>query len=70
MLKYIKNGYERVEFRALLCQLSEYDDKGNFVKIHDEGMYMKAFDEVYEEVIKENPTFSAAFIFFGLKALT
>jgi hypothetical protein len=33
-------------------------------------MYMKAFDEVYEEVIKEHTTFSASFIFFGLKALT
>jgi hypothetical protein len=52
LLKYIKNGYDRIEFRALLCQMNEYDDKGNFVKTHDEGMYMTAFDEVYEEVIK------------------
>lgn len=25
LLKFIRNGYERVEFRALLCQLKEYD---------------------------------------------
>mgnify|MGYP003418271703 FL=1 len=31
---------------------------------------MQAFDEVYLEVIKENPCFSSAFIFFGLKALS
>jgi len=68
--KYIRNGYERIEFRALLCQLIEYDDKGNFVKKHEEGMFMQAFDEVYFEVVKEHPHFSAAFIFFGLKALT
>ena len=44
LLKYIKNGYERMEFRAILSQLNEYDDKGNFIKTHDEGLYMKAFD--------------------------
>lgn len=47
LLKYIKCGYDRVEFRALLCQLTEYDEKGNFVKVHDEETYMKAFDEMY-----------------------
>jgi len=31
---------------------------------------MTAFDEVYFEVKKEHPTFSSAFIFFGLKALS
>ncbi len=35
LLKYIKCGYDRVEFRALLCQLTEYDEKGNLVKVHD-----------------------------------
>ena len=67
LLKYIKNGYERVEFRALLAKLNEYDEKGNHVKEHDEKMYMDAFDEVYDEVRKENPNFTAAFVFFGLK---
>jgi len=47
LLKYIKNGYDRVEFRALLSQLTEYDQLGNKVKVHDEKMYMDAFDEVY-----------------------
>jgi hypothetical protein len=54
----------------LLCQLTEYDALGNVVKVHDEVEYMNAFDEVYFEVIKEHPYFSAAFIFFGLKALS
>lgn len=35
LLKFIHNGYERVEFRALLCRLTEYDSEGNFVKLHD-----------------------------------
>lgn len=44
LLKYIKNGYDRVEFRALLSRLTEYDEQGKKVKEHDEGMYMQAFD--------------------------
>lgn len=28
---------------------------------------MDAFDEVYEEVRKEHPNFTAGFVFFGLK---
>ena len=67
LLKYIRNGYSRVEFRALLCQLTEYDEKGNFVKLHDEGVFMQSFDEVYFEVQKEHPYFTSGFIFFGLK---
>lgn len=31
---------------------------------------MDAFDEVYKEVTALHPTFSSAFIFFGLKALS
>ena len=31
---------------------------------------MRAFDEVYDLVIKNHPHFSAAFIFFGLKVLS
>jgi len=67
LLKYIRNGYDRIEFRAFLAQLKEYDQEGNIVKDHDEKMFMDAFDEVYNEVRKENPTFSAGFVFFGLK---
>lgn len=33
-------------------------------------MYMQAFDEVYNQVIEDHPSFSASFIFFGLKALS
>ena len=44
LLKYIKNGYDRVEFRALLTKLNEYDENGKFIKEHDEKMYMDAFD--------------------------
>lgn len=67
LLKFIKNGYDRIEFRALLTKLKEYDAEGNFVKEHDEKMYLDAFDEVYNEVIKDHPNFSVGFIFFGLK---
>ena len=35
MLKYIRNGFDRIEFRALLVQLNEYDENGKFVKTHD-----------------------------------
>lgn len=31
---------------------------------------MQDFDEMYFEVVKEHPNFSAGFIFFGLKALS
>ena len=48
LLKYIKNGYDRVEFRALIVRLKEYDAEGNMVKEHDEKVYMEAFDEMYE----------------------
>jgi hypothetical protein len=67
LLKYIKNGYDRIEFRAFLARLKEYDNEGKVVKEHDEKMFMDAFDEVYAEVRKEHPHFSAGFVFFGLK---
>ena len=35
LLKYIRNGYDRLEFRAFLGQLVEYDNEGNIVKTHD-----------------------------------
>ena len=34
LLKYIANGYERLEFRAFLCTLNEYDTQGNLIKNH------------------------------------
>lgn len=34
LLKYINNGYERIEFRAFLSTLNEYDSEGNLVKTH------------------------------------
>lgn len=33
--KFYKNGYSRIEFRALLWELSEHDSEGNLVKVHD-----------------------------------
>lgn len=33
-------------------------------------MFMKAFDEVYEEIRKTHPRFTAGFVFFGLKVLS
>jgi hypothetical protein len=35
LLKYIQNGYDRIEFRAFLGKLKEYDLEGNEVKEHD-----------------------------------
>jgi len=44
LLKYIKNGYDRVEFRAFPWQLNEYDQNGNLVKTHHESAFMTVFD--------------------------
>ena len=33
-------------------------------------MFAKAFDEVYNEVVKDHPKFTVGFIFFGLKVFT
>lgn len=70
LLKYIKNGYDRIQFRALLAQLNQYDEDGNMIKVHDEKMFMQAFDEEFNQVKKEYPNFSAGFVFFGLKVFT
>ncbi len=45
--KYIKNGYDRVEFRALLIRLKEYDKEGNFISEHDDKAFADTFDAVY-----------------------
>jgi hypothetical protein len=50
LLKYIANGYERIEFRAYLSTINEYDAEGNFIKNHSEEKFLEAFDEVYNEV--------------------
>lgn len=42
--KFYKNGYNRIEFRALLWGLSEYDSNGNLIKAHDESSYCRVFD--------------------------
>ena len=68
--KFIQNGYDRIEFRALLTKLKDYDEKGGFVKEYDEEEYGKAFDEAFERVKKDHPTLTVGFIFFGLKALS
>jgi len=40
------------------------------IKVHDEKMFMQAFDEEFNEVKKEYPNFSAGFVFFGLKVFS
>ncbi len=35
LIKYAKNGYDRIEFRALLCKFNEYDRDGRLIKEHD-----------------------------------
>lgn len=68
--KFVRNGYTRVEFRALLNCLTEYDETGAIVKTHEEKKYMDVFDEAFEIVKAEFPSLSAGFIFFGLKVLS
>lgn len=34
MLKYIKNGYDRLEIRSTYERLAEYDSEGNYVLHH------------------------------------
>ena len=34
LLKFIKNGYDRIEFRGMLGLLTEYDGHGNIVQVH------------------------------------
>ena len=33
-------------------------------------MFPKAFDEVYNEVVKDHPNFTVGFVFFGLKVFS
>ena len=40
LVKFIKNGYRRVEFRALLIGLKDYDKDGSLVKENDEKSFV------------------------------
>ncbi len=44
--KFIKNGYDRIEFRSMTSQLTEYDAEGNVVQVHPERKYLEVLDEV------------------------
>jgi hypothetical protein len=61
--KFIRNGYQRVEFRAELARLSLYDPKGKFVCKLPEKEFAVAFDEAFAEIEKEEAQFSVGFIF-------
>ena len=65
--KFIKNGYDRIEFRSMTSQLTEYDAEGNVVQVHPEQMYLDVLDEVEAELKQKYPNFSIGVIFFGLK---
>jgi hypothetical protein len=42
--KFIKNGYQRVEFRAELTRLTVYGPQGQFVGQLPESGFSEAFD--------------------------
>lgn len=42
--KFIKNGYQRVEFRAELTRLTVYGPQGQFIGQLPESGYSEAFD--------------------------
>ncbi len=42
--KFIKNGYDRIEFRSMTSQLTEYDAEGNVVQVHPERKYLEVLD--------------------------
>ena len=44
--KYLKNGYDRLQFRSMLSGLTEYDEQGNVVKKHPERKFIEIIDEV------------------------
>lgn len=68
--KYIFNGYQRIEFRALLVGLKEYSPEGKLVAQHDERSFASSFEKVYDKLKLEHPTLTVGFIFFGLKCLS
>lgn len=66
--KFIKNGYCRVEIRAQIVHLIEYDDKGNISKRHSESKWMEVFTEEYIKIREEFPYFTVGIIFYALKS--
>ena len=62
----MKNQYDRLEWRALLVKLYEYDDNGKLIETHNEKKFTEAIDEVYNDLKKEYPDFTLGVIFFGL----
>ena len=34
--KFVQNGYDRLEFRSMLSELTQYDQEGNVVKVRPE----------------------------------
>ena len=42
--KFINNNYDRIEVRAVIQHLNEYDAKGNLVKKHDYKKYVEIID--------------------------
>ena len=67
MRKFIRNGYDRMEFRISRMNLVEYDEEGYVVKEHGQRKFMETVDEAYERVRKDHPDFSLGVIFVGLK---
>jgi hypothetical protein len=51
----------------LLNKLTEYDEEGNAVKVHDEKKWTEILDEALEEVRKEFPDLTVGFIYQLLK---
>jgi len=68
--KYIANGYDRIEFRALLTPLKHYDEAGNYLGELPDSSFANTFETAYERVRKDHPGLSVGFIFFGLRCLS
>lgn len=67
MNKFINNGYDRIELRATIGNLVEYDENGKLVKKHEYEKYIEVASEAIEEIQVEHPEFDVGFIFAGLK---
>lgn len=42
--KFYRNGYSRIEFRALLTGLDEYDSQGRLLHRHGDAAFARVFD--------------------------
>jgi adenosine deaminase len=67
--KFIDNGYQRVEFRAELVKLSEYDENGKFLRKISESEYPEYFEKAAKQVEEQFPDFSVGIIFGVRKSL-